>query len=178
MKLNRRYVIIGLATLGLVGGLAGGGAALAASDGSGTTATNVGICRGNSGMVFGMYSQMTAAARYLGMSRTELAEQMHANRPLGEIARAQGKTVAGLEKAMVAGMRVSLATDPSLTAKDRAAILARMQRHLDAMATGHMAGGRDMDDIGSEMMGGSGNDMMGGAGKDMMSGPDRDMMGQ
>jgi hypothetical protein len=136
-----------VAALGLVG-LAGGGIAWAAADAStapGTVSSAAGQCTGMYGTMYGKYSPMTAVANYLGLSRAELAKQMHTGKTLAEIATAQGKTVTGLESTMVAAMRRNLAADTSLTAAQRTAMLALMRSHLEAMVTANHPSGMGMD---------------------------------
>src|SRR6266496_5796473 len=116
MKLSRKSVALGLLALGLVGALAGGGVALAASSGIAAPTSN-GHCYG---MSFGTNSPMAAAATYLGLSQTELRQQMQAGKSLADIAKAQGQSVAGLKDAMVAVMKASLAANTSLTAERKA----------------------------------------------------------
>lgn len=174
MTINRRTVTVGVAALGLVG-LAGGGIAWAATETnapSARTSLTASHCGGAYGM-YGKYSPMTAVADYLGLSRTELINQMHSGTTLAEIAKSQGKTIAGLKAAMLSAMKRNLAADTSITSAQRTAILALMQNHLDAMVTGtHMSGmdtdDMDMDDMGSGMMGGTSGAMMGGSSAGMM----------
>jgi hypothetical protein len=153
MKLNRKSVTLGLVALALVGALAGGGVALAASTGTTaprSTATGSGHCGGMYGMSFGTNSPMAAVAGYLGLSQTELRERMQAGKSLADLAKAQGKSVAGLKAAMVAAMKRNLDPNPSLTAEQKADILANMKAHIDAMlTTTDMFGGR----MGSHMGG-------------------------
>ena len=142
MKLNRKSVTLGLVTLGLVGGLAGAGAAWAAT--SPTPATNSaatgpmgnGHCRGMTGSMFGENSPMAAAASYLGLSTTDLRTQMQSGKSLADIAKAQGKSVAGLKDAMVTAMKRNLDANTTLTAQQKADMLAEMKEHLDAMLAG------------------------------------------
>lgn len=134
-------------------------------------------------MFDGTDAPMTAVAAYLGLSRTELSSQMQAGKSLADIARAQGKTVAGLKAAMVTAMKDRLAAETTLSAAQRTAILAMMSSHLNAMVTGthtsgthtsgtHMSGthmsGMDADDWDGSMMGGTGSSGMGGFGTQMM----------
>lgn len=169
MTINRKRVTVGLAALGLVG-LTGGGIAWAATDqGSPSTPASSAAnhCAGY-GMAYGEHSPMTAVAKYLGLSRAELVTQMRSGTTLAEIAKAQGKTIAGLKAAMLAAMRSNLSADLSLTVAQRTAMLAVMKSHLDAMITGNHTPGMDMDDMGGGVMSGSSGGMMGGSGTGMM----------
>ncbi len=160
MKLNRKSVTLGLVTLGLVGGLAGAGAALAASSPTPTTSSAAigpmknGHCGGMTGSMFGKNSPMAAVASYLGLSPTELREQMQSGKSLADIAKAQGKSVTGLKDAMVTAMKHNLDANTTLTAQQKADALAEMKEHLDAMlAETSMMSGGGMGSMGSHMGG-------------------------
>lgn len=179
MKLNRNGVALGLA----VGVLAGGaGGVLAATGGPnaltssarvhgiGMSFTNVG---GTCGMAFGQNS-LAAAASYLGLTQADLRTQLQAGKSLADIANAQGKSVTGLEDAIVVSITSSLDANTTYTAAQKAAILAQVKSHLNAIVntthpsgmgigvTGHMGAGGMM---GGGVMGDltTGGGMMGGA---------------
>lgn len=185
MRVNSRTLTVGIATLGLVG-ISGGGIAWATTNGSdpSTSSSTTRHCAGQYDMASGKYSPMTEVANYLGMSRTELINQMHSGKTLADMARAQGKTAAGLKAAMVGAMKGNLAADTDLTAAQRTAILAMMNSHLDAMVTRtHMSGthmsGMDADGMGGGMMGGNHQGgMMGGTSGSGMGGFGTEMMGR
>jgi hypothetical protein len=160
MKLNRKRVTLGLVTLGLVAGLAGTGVALAATSptpttsSAGTAPMGNGHCRAMTGSMFGKNSPMAAVASYLGLSPTDLREQMQSGKSLADIARAQGKSVAGLKDAMVSAMTRNLDVNTRLTAQQKADMLAEMKEHLDAMlARTSMMSGGGMGSMGSHMGG-------------------------
>jgi hypothetical protein len=171
MTINRRTMTVGLAALALVG-LTSGGIAWAATDAPGATLSgSSGVhCPGGPAVGFGDGSVMTAAADYVGITRTELVDRMRSGESLADIAREEGKTVAGLKEAMVAAMESRLAEDSDLTPAQRTAMLAVTESHLDAMIAGTHRVGMDWDDMrdmmggGYGMMGGPGNGMMGGRG--------------
>jgi hypothetical protein len=50
-----------------------------------------------------------SAAHYLGLSEIQLFKQLRANKSLADVARAHGKSVTGLERAMIAGFKAELA---------------------------------------------------------------------
>lgn len=159
MKLNSRRVAGGLVALGLAGGLAGGGVALAATNDTTSPASTVsavttsdGHCGGMAGM-FGQDSPMAAAASYLGLSRAALQQQMHGGESLADIAKAQGRSVAGLKDAMVAMMRKNLDANTALTAAQKSAILAQLNSRVDTMVAMTHSSGMDMDDMGAHMGG-------------------------
>jgi len=59
---------------------------------------------------------MAAAAKYLGLSETQLFNQIEAGKSLAQIATAQGKSTSGLKDAMVASIKARL--DKAVAAKD------------------------------------------------------------
>ena len=86
---------------------------------------------------------MAAAARYLGLTQTELRAQKAAGKTLAQIAVAQGKTVAGLKAAMIAAVEKNLDAAVAagrITAAQKADRLAAMQDRVDALVNG---AGRD-----------------------------------
>ncbi len=153
MKTNRRNVTIGLAGLGLVGILAGGvGVAAAATETAGTPnpqpTTSACPFGGARGMGYGLHrmadaenTPFTAAASYLGLSQDALREQMRDGKSLADIAKARSKSVSGLKDAMVAAVKKNLDADTTLTADQKAAILARITSRIDQMInTAHTPG--------------------------------------
>ncbi len=160
MKLNRKRVTLGLATLGLVAGLAGTGAALAATSPTSTTSSAATALMGNghcgvtTGSMFGENSPMAAVASYLGLNQTDLRKQMQSGKSLADIAEAKGKSVAGLKDAMVTAMKRNLDANTTLTAQQKANMLAEMKEHLDAMLAGtSMMSGGGMGSMGTHMRG-------------------------
>lgn len=174
MKLNGKRVTLGVVALGLAGGLAAGGVALAApgtaprvAPGAATTVpADAGQCGGMFGAtpdrMFDEDSPMTAAAKYLGISQTELLTQMHAGKSLADIAKAQGKTVAGLKDTMLAAMKANLEANTRLSAAQKAWMLAEMSERIDSMLTTTHIPGSGMGGMGG-YMGQMGSHMRGGA---------------
>ena len=166
--MNRRTMTVGLATLGIVA-ITGGGVAWA-TVGPGTPAgpgATAGHCAGPWGMGEGRYGMgwdddapMAAAADYLGLSRTELADELRSGSSLAEIAQAEGKGVAGLEDAMLAAMERRLDADTDLTDAQRDAALAAMESRIDDMIDGTYQHGMGPGRMGGMMGGG----WMGGVG--------------
>lgn len=170
MKLNRKSVTLGLVGFGLAGALAGGAGIAAAAGPSGPaqgpagTSTAMpcdeagGMNGGRGGMAFGRDTAMPAAASYLGVTQTELRTQLQSGKTLGDVATAQGKSVSGLEAAIVASVTAKVNGDTSLTAQQRATILAHLNERVAAMVqTTHHAGAGlgmmhgpigEMDDMG------------------------------
>jgi len=146
MKLSRKGVVLGL----VVGALAGGaGGALATSGGTSTTPTTPlfagagggylggGMC----GAMFGQNSVFAAAASYLGLSETDLQTQLQAGKSLAQVAQAQGKSITGLEDGMVTAITSNLNANTALGADQKAAFLAQVKSHIDAMVNnGHQVG--------------------------------------
>jgi hypothetical protein len=88
-----------------------------------------------------------AIASYLGLSSADLKADLQSGKTLAQIAVAQGKTVAGLEAAIVADAKTHLDADVTagtLTSTQEATMLANLQSHVDDMvnSTGPPAGGK------------------------------------
>lgn len=162
MRTNRRTMTVGLATLGLLGITGGGVAWAAAAPGtpagpgtvSGHCASPWGMPGGPYGMAVGKDAPMAAAADYLGLSSTELLDELRSGSSLTEVAQAQGKSVGGLKEAMLSAMERLLDADTDLTDAQRDAALEAMESRIDAMIDGTYPYG-----MGPGQMGG----MMGGA---------------
>lgn len=143
MNFNRKSMTRGLIGLGLVGALVSGGVVAAqAATGEGpvpqpksTTSTNNG--RDQFGhmadMGFGQNSPMTAVARYLGLSQTELHGRMQSGKSLADVAKMQGKPVSGLENAMVAALTTTLDSNGTLTPDQKSAAVKQIKDRIDTM---------------------------------------------
>src|SRR5664280_2961376 len=166
--LNRKSVALGLAGLGLAGALAGGAGIAAAATGATTTTPTTastvatppyrdggmsGMASGMSGMASGVNSPITAAASYLGLSRTDLQTQLQAGKSLADVAQAQGKSVSGLEGAMVTAIKSNLDANTTLTADQKAAILAQVKSHIDTMVNTTHPSGAGIGSMGARMSG-------------------------
>ena len=149
MKLTRKHVVTGIAATGLLAGaLTAGGAALASTGSAPTSAISAsatpsygpgtGNCGGMYGMWSGQHPVMTAAADYLGLSLTQLRTQLQSGKSLADIAVAQGKSVSGLKDAILAAMTSRINADTALTAQQRAAVISRVESHLDTMVNTDM----------------------------------------
>jgi len=172
MKLNRKSVTWGLAGLALAGALVGGaGVAVAAT---GTTSASpspstvssadppyghmggIGDLNGMgdmAGTAFGEDSPMAAAAGYLGLGRTDLQAQLRIGKSPADVAATQGRSVSGIEDAVVAAMTTSLDANTTLTAAEKAADLAVMRSHLDVMVTATHSSGAGFGPMGAGMGG-------------------------
>src|SRR4029079_12533663 len=79
-------------------------------------------------------SGAAAIADYLGLTQAELRTQLQSGKTLADVAKAQGKTVTGLEDAIVADAQTHLDADVTagkLTSAQAAAMLADLKSHVD-----------------------------------------------
>ncbi len=166
MKLRRKGILVGLTALGVAGAVAGGVGVAQAASGPGTPVARpsqsapYGYGAGMYAMMAGQQTCLTAAASYLGLSQADLQAQLRAGKSLADVAAAQGKPVSGLEDAMIAAVSSSLDANTTLSATQKAAILAQMRTRIDAMVHGTYPAGA----AGTGMMGAGtgGTGMMGG----------------
>ena len=138
-----KRIAAGAACLALVLGAGAGIADAAQKDGSGSGTTAAGS-GGPGGPGPGPGAQ--AIADYLGLTTAELRTQLTSGKTLAQVATAQGKTVAGLEAAIVADATTHLDADVAagkITAAQEASRLADLKAHVDDMvnSTGPPAGG-------------------------------------
>jgi hypothetical protein len=78
-------------------------------------------------------------AKYLGLSQAELRKRLESAKSLAEIAKAEGKSVDGLRKAMKDALEAKLdkaVENDDLTAKQRTKMLERFDEHLDDIVAG------------------------------------------
>ena len=97
-----------------------------------------------------------AAATYLGTTEAELHAQLETGKSLADVAKAKGKSVDGLEKALAAEMKKKLDAAVKagrLTQAQADEMQARMTEHLDDLVNGTGLGGHGM---GGPGMGGHG----------------------
>ena len=140
MRTNR--IAAGVASLALVLG-AGAGLADAAQKTGGSGTASSSTAKGPPGPG-GPGAQ--AIADYLGLTTAELRTQLTGGKTLAQVATAQGKTVSGLEAAIVADATTHLDADVAagtITAAQEASRLADLKAHVDDMvnSTGPPAGG-------------------------------------
>jgi hypothetical protein len=89
---------------------------------------------------------LDAAAGYLGLTRAELGRQLMSGKSLADVARAQGKTVDGLEQALTDAAKTQLdsaVSDGRLTSDQRDEILRRLQEHVGDIVNGTGPGPRE-----------------------------------
>ncbi len=147
MKLNGRRVATGIAAAGIAAGvLAGGGVALAATNTTPAHADSTsadppcgmraGYGFGQSGRVqaqAGQQTMLAAAARYLGMTQTELRTQLQDGKSFADVAQAQSKSVPGLKDAILAAVTNRMNANTRLTAEQKETILAQVKSNLDTI---------------------------------------------
>jgi hypothetical protein len=86
----------------------------------------------------GMHS-LTAAAAYLGLTEAELQAQLESGKSLADVAKAEGKSVDSLEKALIADVKAKLdqaVKDGKITAAQRDEMLARFEEHVGDLVNG------------------------------------------
>jgi hypothetical protein len=74
---------------------------------------------------------LRAAAEYLGTTAAELAARRRSGQSIAQIAEASGKSVAGLEEALVAAFEDRLERAVGLTEEQRAKLLARFEERVE-----------------------------------------------
>jgi hypothetical protein len=92
---------------------------------------------------------LDAAAGYLGLTRAELGRRLMNGRSLADVAKAQGKSVDGLEQALVDAAKSDLdraVADGRLTAGQRDELLKRLREHVDEIVAGRGPGPRGRHD--------------------------------
>ena len=103
------------------------------------TGPGFGHHRGHHGFV-----DFAAAADYLGITEAKLRAGLESGDTLAEIAKANGKTAAGLEQALVAAAKADLDAKVAagqLTAAQRTSILADLESRVDDVVNGEFAFG-------------------------------------
>lgn len=180
MKALRRTVVGGLAGLGLIGALATGVGIASATTPSPAPNGGAGLGNGRHAPMGGMMGLMggmmpghavpiTAAATYLGMSQEDLRTQLANGTSLADIAKARGKSVSGLQDAIVAAMTSGINADTTLSPAQKAAMLTMVKNHVATMVTTGRAAGAGCPMKGTTGRGGAGT-MMGGTGPRAMMG--------
>jgi hypothetical protein len=85
---------------------------------------------------------LDAAATYLGLTADELRTQLQAGKTLAQVAAAQGKSVSGLEDALVAEAKSHLDAAVSagdITAEQASAMLDKLEAHVDDLVNARPA---------------------------------------
>ena len=87
--------------------------------------------------------RLPAAATYLGLTEAELRTELESGKSLAEIAKAQGKSVAGLKAALKADAKTKLDAAVKagrITQAQADEMLSRIDEHLDDMIDGKLGG--------------------------------------
>jgi hypothetical protein len=150
MERKKRRMITGLAATGvLAGALAGGGVALASTGGS--AQSTVAVAAASTGAAASTAAQgadgkggsrflrrhhagrlvLRTAAGYLGITPAELLTQLQAGKSLAAVATTRGKSVSGLEGAILAAA-VKRVDASKLTATRKAAVIGDVKANLNA----------------------------------------------
>jgi hypothetical protein len=97
---------------------------------------------GHGGFGHGGPASLDAAAEYLGLTEAQLHTQLESGKTLAEIAKAQGKTADGLEKALTAATKTKLdaaVKAGTITQAQADDLLKRAADHLDDLVNGKLA---------------------------------------
>ena len=89
---------------------------------------------------------LDAAASYLGLNEAQLHSRLESGKTLAEIAKAQGKSVAGLKDALVKDAKAKLDAAVKagrLSSAEEQRILADLQQHVDDLVNGTLPDRRD-----------------------------------
>ncbi len=82
-----------------------------------------------------------AALTYLGLSASQLGPRVQSGTTLAEIASSQGKSAAGLERAIEPAVTDSVHADSGLNAGQKSSIIANLPNVVDSVVTGTWHGG-------------------------------------
>jgi len=96
---------------------------------------------------FFFHDKLSPAAEYLGLTEAELLEQLREGKSLAEIAEAEGKSVDGLEQAILDGARSALdeaVANERLTQEQADTIYERLQGFIDELVNGALPGPRGL----------------------------------
>lgn len=139
MTVNWKATAVGVAALGIVAALAVGvGVAQAAEQEpapASSTAPASGCAHGAGlhGMLGWQGTGLTAAAKYLGLSETELRARLQAGKSLADVAKDVGKPVSGLQDAIIAARTSAIEASTELTAEQKATCVERMRSRIATM---------------------------------------------
>jgi hypothetical protein len=91
--------------------------------------------------VHGFGASLDAAATYLGLTEAQLRTQIESGKSLADVAKAQGKSVAGLKQAMLDSIQSKLdqaVKDGKLTAVQRDDIMTKVEASIDDLINGKL----------------------------------------
>ncbi len=146
---SKRVVAIGAAALAVAGGT---GVAVGATTSGGSpsdfldsVASHLGISRqklddATKAAAF-IGDGLTAAAKYLGLSESDLQAKLNQGQSLADVAKAQSKDVNGLEQAIVAAEKADLdkaVTDKKITQSQADDILSGLKSRIDDLVNGKL----------------------------------------
>ncbi len=134
VALGAAAAVLAFAAVALAAGPPGPGAGMGGHMGQGSGHMGQGM---GAGMMAGP-AMMKAAAEYLGVTQTELYRLHHDGKSLAEIAKDKGRSVAGLQDALVKAFKANL--DKSVAAgriseAQAAKALASFKAHVETMVT-------------------------------------------
>jgi polyhydroxyalkanoate synthesis regulator phasin len=89
----------------------------------------------------GMHDGLDAAASYLGLTEAQLRTQLESGKSLAQVAQAQGKSVDGLEQALVADAKTHLdqeVKEGHLTQAQADAMLNELKQHVSDLVNGKL----------------------------------------
>lgn len=139
MKVNWKATAVGVAALGIVAALAAGVGVAQATEQepapatSATPAPGYGHGAGLRGILGGKRVGLTAAAKYLGLSETELQARLQAGKSLADVAKDVGKPVSGLQDAIIAAKTSAIEASTELTAEQKTACVERVKSRITTM---------------------------------------------
>ena len=88
---------------------------------------------------FGFRGTLDAAATYVGLTTDQLRTQLQSGKSLADVAKAQNKSVSGLEQAMLSAVQSRLdqaVKDGRLTSDEESQILAKLKASIDNLVNG------------------------------------------
>jgi len=109
--------------------------------------------RGTGGIWAGQ-SGLKAAASYLGISQDKLFSDLRSGKSLAAVAKAEGKSVSGLENAILAAATSEINARSGLTAAQKKEMISELKSHLNALVTMTPPSGPPTGGMGGPMMGG------------------------
>jgi hypothetical protein len=90
-------------------------------------------------LFLGPAAPATAAAKYLGLTKVQLRQQLRSGKTLAQIAKAQGKSTSGLEQAITASIKARLdkaVANKRITSAQEQKLLMGLSTGIDAMVNG------------------------------------------
>jgi len=168
MNVYRKHALAGLAATGIVAGaLVSGGVAVAATGPAQSptptaAASAPGRCSAHGhmngkwpghhhGRWHGHNAVVKAITDYLGLSEAQLRGQLESGKSLADVARAQGKSVPGLENTILAAVTSQVNAITGLSAAQKAAVISEVKSHLGEIVNATCQSGMSGHPTGSPM---------------------------